>query len=218
MQTRQSSVTEQLREMIISGHFAPDTRLEEVALARALGVSRTPVRGALIALGQEGLLTYRPQRGYIVRRISLPEILDAYVVRASLESLACRIVAEKGAPPETIAAMRACLEDGERILSPGHLTEAGHGPWREMNTRLHETILHATGNAMLIDLTARTLAFPLTSSRVVHWVDYPGMRRSHDHHWVVVEAIERRQPARAEAMMTEHVMVSADYLRRSFES
>ena len=214
MSTRQAAVTDRLREEIIAGRYPPETRLEEVALARALGVSRTPVRAALLALGQEGLLTYRPQRGYVVRRVSVPEVLDAYAVRGRLESLACRLLAERGAEAATLATLRGALAEAEHLLAPGRLTDEAAAPWREMNNRLHETILHATRNPVLIDLTARTLALPLTSSRVVHWVDFAAIRRSHEHHQVIVEAIARRQPDRAEAMMTEHIQVSADYLRR----
>lgn len=214
--TRQFSVTERLREMILSGAFAPGERLEEPALAKVLNVSRTPIRGALSALGQEGLLTYRPQRGHVVRKASLSDVLDAYTVRGRLESLACRLLAERGADAETLGVLNECLAEGERILAPGVLTDDGYMPWREMNNRLHQTILNATGNAVLIELTARTLNLPLTSSRVVHWVDFAAIRRSHDHHAVIVEAIARRQPERAEAMMTEHILVSADFVRRAF--
>ncbi len=216
MQTRQLSVTERLRELIMAGEFEPGFHLQEVPLAKSLDVSRTPVRAALIALAQEGLLTYRPQRGYLVRKASLEEILDAYTVRGSLESTACRLLAERGAAAEAMKILKDCLEEGDRILAAGRLTDEGFQPWREMNNRLHQTILTATGNDLLIDLTARTLNIPLTSSRVVHWIDYTAMRRSHDHHWVIVEAIERRQPSRAEAMMTEHILVSSDVIRRNF--
>jgi GntR family transcriptional regulator of vanillate catabolism len=216
MQTIQLSVTEQLRAKILNGEFLPGSRLHEGPLAEMMDVSRTPIRAALIALAQEGLLNYRPQRGYVVRKISLKEVLNAYTVRGRLEGLACRLAAEQGVTEETLRILRECLAEGDRILSSGVLTDEGHDRWVHMNERLHQTILAASDNSLLVELTARTLSFPLTSARVVHWVDYPAMRRSHDHHWAIVDAIERRQPSRAEAIMVEHIFISSDYIRARF--
>jgi DNA-binding GntR family transcriptional regulator len=59
---RAQSVTEKIRDRILRGVFPPETHLQEIPLARKLGVSRTPIRVALTALAQEGLLTYAPRK------------------------------------------------------------------------------------------------------------------------------------------------------------
>src|SRR5262245_60260688 len=69
--TRSQTVIQKLREMILSGELISGIRLHEVPLSENLQVSRTPVRDALSVLAHEGLLDYRPNRGYVVKRFGL---------------------------------------------------------------------------------------------------------------------------------------------------
>src|SRR5262245_19433349 len=77
-----------LRADILAGRFAQDSRVVEETIARERGVSRTPVRHALRALEQEGLLHRLPRRGYRVRSYTISEIADAIEVRGELEAMA----------------------------------------------------------------------------------------------------------------------------------
>src|ERR1700744_3459907 len=96
MTARAQSVVDQLRNWILSGEIAPGEVLLEVPTAARLGVSRTPLRPALAALAQEGLLQARGARGFSVRAVSLADVMDAFLVRANLEALAVGIVAQAG--------------------------------------------------------------------------------------------------------------------------
>jgi len=217
MSTRQTSVTDAIRRLVMSRAFAPGQHLYEVALAGRLGVSRTPVRAALTALAQEGLLIYRPQRGYVVRSFGLKEVLDAYRVRAHLEGLACRLVAEAGLPAAGADAMEAVLAEGDRILQCGCLRDEDNEPWRAMNDAFHQAILEASGNTSLIDVTRRTLALPFASARTVHWHDYDAIRGSHFLHHGIFKAICRREPERAEALMREHIWTATEIIAAQYE-
>src|ERR1700733_1387764 len=93
---QQQTVADKLREMILRGTYVGGDRLLEVSLSEQLDVSRTPIREAPITLADEGLVDYRPKRGYVVRSFSLDDIMNAYVVREALEGLAVRLLAEKG--------------------------------------------------------------------------------------------------------------------------
>ncbi|MDO8280569.1 MAG: GntR family transcriptional regulator [Burkholderiaceae bacterium] len=214
---RQKSILERLREMILSGQVQPGEHLQEVPLSEQLGVSRTPIREALGALGQEGLVLYRPHRGYVVRSFTLEEILQAYTVRASLEGLACRLLAETGIDDATRLALSDCLAQGDTILQAGTLRDADLEPWRRMNDRFHQTVLHATRNRCLIDVTDRALAIPLVSSRVVHWFEFDRVKRSHNDHHVVFDAICERRGTRAEAAMREHIELATYIIRENHE-
>jgi len=207
-----------LRQLIMAGEIAPGEHLLEVPLATRPRTSRTPVRGALMTPAQEGLLTYKPQRGYAVREVSLRRVVDAYRVRAHLEGLACRELAGKGLPAEAEAVLLRCLEDGDDILRIGRLREEDNETWRSMNDRLHMTILNATDNECLIDVTQRTLTLPLLSSRVVHWHDYEALKMSHHFHHIIVRAIQRRESERAEAAMREHIWASIEVIERHFQA
>ena len=96
MITQSEIATEKIRDQIVRGDVAPGTHLQENPLSQQLGMSRTPIRTALSSLAQEGLLEYVAKRGYRVKEFTVNEIVDAYYVRATLEGMACRLVAEKG--------------------------------------------------------------------------------------------------------------------------
>ena len=199
------------------GDFAPDMHLMEIPLARRLGVSRTPVRTALTTLAQEGLLVYRPQRGYLVRSFSLKDVLDAYRVRAHLEGMACRFLAEAGINAATDEVFDRTLAAGDAILRKGALYDEDNAPWRGMNQEFHEAILSATENSSLIDVTRRTLALPFLSTRVVHWHDFEALKTSHHLHHLIARAIRRREAERAEAAMREHIWAASEIIARVYE-
>jgi DNA-binding GntR family transcriptional regulator len=79
-----------LREAILSGAFSPGERLRQEALATAIGVSRLPVRAALVRLEAEGLVEFHPRRGYVVQSLTHREIVEIYELRGLLETYALR--------------------------------------------------------------------------------------------------------------------------------
>lgn len=81
---------ERLWKRIVNLEFAPGARLSEEALAKELGVSRTPVREALLRLGQVGLVRVSPRRGFAVPTISRADLIELYDLRAALEIYAAR--------------------------------------------------------------------------------------------------------------------------------
>lgn len=89
-------VTERLRELVIKGQFAPGTQLSEVELAGRFGVSRGPVREALLHLLQEGLLRRDPRRGISVPIVREEDIADLFFAREAIEAAAIRVVVRGG--------------------------------------------------------------------------------------------------------------------------
>jgi GntR family transcriptional regulator of vanillate catabolism len=94
-----ASVVATLRQRIVDGRYPPGTRLAEIPVADALGVSRTPVRLAFRTLEQEGLLEKTGKRGLVVRAFTQADVLCAIEVRGALEGLAARRLAERGHQP-----------------------------------------------------------------------------------------------------------------------
>ncbi|HEY6255141.1 MAG TPA: GntR family transcriptional regulator [Xanthobacteraceae bacterium] len=93
-------VLEALRGSIVSGRLAPGARLIERELIGMMGVSRTVIREALRQLEAEGLVDVVPNRGAIVRELTVAEARDLYAIRALLEGLAARMFVEKAGPEE----------------------------------------------------------------------------------------------------------------------
>ncbi len=216
---RQQIVVDRIREMILSGEFAGGERLMEISLSEKMLVSRTPIREALIVLAEEGLVEYRPNRGYSVREFTLKYIMDAYLIREGLESIACRLAAEKGPDEETRAEMRFLLDDADRILSTVGLKEEFKPPLRENNHRFHQLICRTADNAVLNQALLTATNIPYSSSRVSHWFrdDDPeglfALRAFHAQHHAIFKAICDGEGYRAETIMRGHIANAAVQIR-----
>jgi GntR family transcriptional regulator of vanillate catabolism len=219
------NVIAEIRERILDGKYSPGSHLHEAVMASDLDVSRTPIRDALRVLANEKLLVYYPNRGYIVRNVDLKDVLDAYDVRGTLEGLACRIVAERGLDEEKTAAFSSIIERGDKIFRGSRWTDDQRRQWRALNTEFHFALLSASENRHLDPIMRQIRFFPrIFDSRLspdseffqkVHTREQ--RLRSHHDHIHIVEAIVRREGARAEALMREHVYANRELLRRGLE-
>lgn len=202
---RALSVMDQIRESILGGTVAAGERLNEVRLSRALAVSRTPVRAALQALAGEGLLDYEPNRGFTVRDFPLDAIVDAYDIRASLEGVATRFAAERGLNSDEKAVVERSLIAGDKLLERGSFEPGDLTIYRGINGDFHDTLLAAARNRMLAEMIRICHHVPVSSSRNIVAFEHRDVRRRHDDHHRIYEAICGREPWRAELLMREHV-------------
>jgi GntR family transcriptional regulator of vanillate catabolism len=203
--TLAQSVTDRLRGALLEGRFAPEEKLNEAALSALLSVSRTPLRSALNRLAAEGLLDYVPNRGYSVRGVDVKSLESIFEVRGALEGLAARNAAERGMPEPLQKAYRQALDEGDRVMAKGRLLPADRSVFSDVNARIHAAILHAADNRMLQDMIRLCHNIPASSERNVLWDDYQWLRRSHDDHHRLLEAIVLRDAPRAEQLMREHI-------------
>ncbi|WP_089175731.1 GntR family transcriptional regulator [Bosea sp. AS-1] len=141
-------VMQHLRDGIVEGRYAPGQRLIEADLTRELGVSRGPLREALRRLSADNLLEIVPNRGAIVRRLSMREMLELFSIRIALESHAAREATRMLATPGVRARFEADIQpiwlDRPRLADPNYINE---------NRSFHEAIIRATGNERLMALT-----------------------------------------------------------------
>jgi GntR family transcriptional regulator, vanillate catabolism transcriptional regulator len=202
---RALSVMDQIREAILGGMVNAGERLNEVRLSRTLSVSRTPVRAALQALAGEGLLDYAPNRGFSVREFPLDAIVDAYDIRASLEGLAARFAAERGLSPDEKAVVERSLVAGDKLLERGSFEAGDLTIYRGINGDFHDTLLAAARNRMLAEMIRICHHVPVSSSRNIVAFEHRNVRRRHDDHHRIYDAVMAREPWRAEMLMREHV-------------
>ena len=203
--TLSHAATEELRELIIQGELRGGEHVREQRVCDRLGMSRTPVRSALNNLSVEGYLVYRPNRGYFVREFALGEVREAWEIRSVLEGLASRRCAERGISAQEEATLARCVAQGDRLLGAGHFERQEAEEYRHMNVTFHETVLFACQIHALPAAVKGTQTIPLASDRILVWQDFDHLRRSHDDHRRVLEAIVAREGARAESLMREHV-------------
>lgn len=108
--TKQQLAVNRLRRAIIAGDLAPGTWLRQDELSSVAGVSRTPIREALMQLASEGLVTMHPHKGVMANALSAEEFEDLYLVRQAVEPIAARLSAERIAAAD-LAAMQACMAE-----------------------------------------------------------------------------------------------------------
>ena len=209
----------QLRELILSGELPGGMRIAELAIVERLGVSRTPIRAALLRLEQEGLLEALPNGGYAVRTFSERDISESIELRGTIEGLLARLAAERGAPPVVLGDARRCLEQIDAFLRSSALSETAFSQYVALNERFHALLREMAGSDVITHQLDRVMSLPFASPSafVVEQADSPQARDmlvvAQDQHWQVVEAIERREGARAEALMREHSRIAQRNLR-----
>ncbi|HZN47055.1 MAG TPA: GntR family transcriptional regulator [Ramlibacter sp.] len=213
-----------LREMILAGELPGGARIAELTLVERLGVSRTPIRAALMRLEQEGLLDALPNGGYAVRTFSERDVADAIELRGTVEGLAARLAAERGAAPAVLAQARTCLEEIDRVLQRPALDDESFTRYVELNQRFHNLFSELSGSTVLARELERVVNLPFASPSgfVVVQANSPRARDmlivAQDQHRQVLDAIERREGARAEAIMREHSRLAQRNLREAVQA
>lgn len=182
-----------------------DLRLDERALAHDLGVSRTPVRGALLRLEHEGLVRTIPRRGVYVVRKTKTEIIEVILASAALESMAARLAAERASEEQISSLRREFPQFG------GDLAAAPLDEYSQANIRFHQRI---------VDLADSDLLSGLVSSLQVHMRAIRGRTIGEDNrvsrsivdHIHIIEALEARDGALVEQHVREHAVRLADHV------
>lgn len=201
-----SAATELIRRAITDGRLPPGQRLKEEELARQLGISRTPVREALLVLHAEGLVDVAPNRGAAVRSHSVEDLDDLYQLRAVIEGYAARRAATRLGEDE-IGALRASCERFDALLADG----AEMSALVDENLLFHQTIYEGAGSDRLTAMVRQVIELPLVYRSYV-WYSSEQQRISAHYHAQITRAIAARDGERAELVMKEHVFEARDLL------
>jgi GntR family transcriptional regulator of vanillate catabolism len=208
-----------LRELILAGELPAGGRIAELAIVEKIGVSRTPIRAALMRLEQEGLLQALPGGGYAVRVFSEREVADAIELRGTLEGLAARLAAERGVPAPLLQQAHACLDEIDAVLRAPALDDAAFERYVDCNGRFHHLLHAMAGSEVIARELERVVRLPFASPSgfVVQQADSPQARDmlivAQDQHRQVLDAIVRREGARAESILREHSRLAQRNLR-----
>jgi DNA-binding GntR family transcriptional regulator len=199
-----------LRDVILSldVYDGPgEVRLDERRLAQDLGVSRTPVREAMAQLEREGFVRSVPRRGVYVVRKSKKEVIEMITAWAALESMAARLITE-GAGDEEIATLRQMFTKFENGKLHAKLDE-----YSEVNIEFHQSIIRMSKNSVLISL-AENLFTHMRMIRRKTIGEEDRADRSIRDHMNIIEALERRDTARAEELVRQHALGLAAHVAR----
>jgi DNA-binding GntR family transcriptional regulator len=204
-----AQIKDVILQRIVEGSLEPGSRIVETRIAQELGVSQAPVREALRDLEQLGCVVHEPNRGCSVRAFSAEELLEAFPVRAALEALAARLAAERITTAE-LAELDELLERMRRAARGGDAHEQS-----QANASSHSTVVRAARNRTL----ERQWQMLEPYSRTYLTVSRPGIDLVHlsDRHVPVLDALRRRDRAKAAKAMEEHLLGAADLLREEVQ-
>jgi len=197
-----------LRDVIVSLDVYDsrgEVRLDERRLAQDLGVSRTPVREAMAQLEREGFVRSVPRRGVYVVRKSKKEVIEMITAWAALESMAARLITQI-ASDEEIAQLRKMFAKFENGTLHAKLDE-----YSEVNIEFHQSIIRMSRNGVLISL-AENLFTHMRMIRRKTIGEEDRADRSIRDHMNIIEALERRDTARAEDLVRQHALGLAGHV------
>lgn len=200
---------------MLAGTLRAGARLSEQALARQTGVSRSPVREALIRLQAEGLIEHVPRLGASVRTPTPGDVDDVGSARRWLEAGAASALAQAGSPDATANAQRA----NDAILALARAAhQRGEHSLRDENRRAlgaHDTEFHlalvdAAGSALAMATVIRALMLQRIAGGISEIADCDGALRLYVEHDQVLRAIRRRDQAASAAAVYAHLAVPSD--------
>lgn len=200
---RSEHLREAIEERIATGAYPPGSKLDETELAEEFGVSRTPIREALIQLNTEGLVDMRPRRGAVVIELPPQRLCEMFEVMAELEAMCARLAARRMAPQdeaELKAAHAASREARDR---------ADPNAYFYLNESFHQAIYAASHNDFLNE-QALLLQRRLRPYRRLQLHVRDRVRTSFDEHEGIVEAILTGNGDRAAQLLREHVTVQGE--------
>lgn len=187
------AVHARLVELISSGQYPPGAALTEASLSRALDVSRTPIREALLRLEAEGVLRSALARGFTIRPLVRREVEELYPILAGLEALAVRTAIP--VPKPTVKALRGTLTELERCQDPVRR-------WK-LDTRWHATLVAASGNEHLHAMIGQ-LRVNLSRYELAHLREVPTREHADQQHREILAALEARETDRAAELLETH--------------
>ena len=197
---------DELKRRILDNELPPGTQALEQQAAEWLGMSRTPVREALIRLAQEGMVEVRPRHGMRVLPIAIADLRDIYDLLAGLEATAADIIARRGLQPAETAELDGLLAEMTAALARDDLAL-----WAEGDARFHRRLVEMSCNQRLI-LMVETIREQSHRARMATLRLRPKPVASNEEHAALVAALRRRDAEAAVKLIRAHRLRSARLL------
>lgn len=195
-----------LRKKIITGQLETNQQLIERELSKELGISTTPIKEAFRILESEGLLYTVSRKGSYVASIGTDELAEIAYVRAAFEGMIASFAVSK-LTDEEIATMGRILTEIEPFVQSEE-----SGKIQPLANEFHQIIRNACGNTYLLKTLCNMEAVDdaLMQLHIMSKNRKKLLRRNHEEHVAIFQAIQARNAALAETLMTEHKRRVAD--------
>lgn len=217
--TTADMVIASIREAILAGRLQPGETLVERRLAEQLGVSKTPVREALIALTVAGLVTGSSNRGCTVREPDAEEIRQAYELRGLVEPWAVARTVRR-ARDAAVTAARAALDEADELLARADRRGTSRGgdgtpdlaALSVANRRFHRALYAGCGNRLVVAQLDAGQDLAALGAVAVLWARRPSWREEHAEHHEILAAARDGAADLAERLVRRHVRQSLQKL------
>lgn len=197
VQSVTDTVFEELNQQILSLDLPPGTKVSEVDVAKALGVSRQPVRDAFFRLSQLGFLLIRPQRATVISKISEEAVLRAKFIRVALE-IACWSAAADVVTGEQIKELKEFLKQQKSAVDANN-----QKLFHELDDAFHRTICRIAGHEYVWSFIREQKAH-MDRVRFIS-LTIGAAQTAYEDHIVLIDALQNRDKSRIEPALTEHL-------------
>ncbi len=195
-----------IKELILSGELEGGERIPEERVASRFGLSRTPIREALRRLEEYGLVRIKPRSYAEVITLRPEEASDVAELRAAMETLAVRLLAERATEGD-LAELRSLSDACDEAAAEGNVAEVF-----EHDSDFHLAIAQRSGNRHLYDLFEK-LDAKIQLLRLVLHLPFERVKESVAQHRLLIEALEARDAEKAVAIMKSHILGQLEHYR-----
>lgn len=203
MSTAGQKAYDKIRDAILSGELAAGRHLTEADLAKSVGVSRTPVRDALLRLSTEGLVEMQRNHGATVRSFSERDIFEIFELRATLESFSAKWAA-KNISEDALRELEELARKMETMPRPR--TRRQLRAFAQLNTRFHQCIVDASASKLLDGLLTQLIEMPLMDLKEGSWQSQVNFDKTNKQHREIIEALRSRSQEWSASAMYAHVI------------
>lgn len=196
-----------IHDSILSGQLTVDIVYKEKNLAEDLGISRTPVREALLALSSEGLITFLPRKGLVVNKFSTQDVEEIFEIRESIELASVKKICRNHASLD-FSQLRSCFEDQKRSIR----RQLGENEFMNLDRDFHMAISELVGNSRLVSIMNNVRdKVHLMGVRALS--SEGRMEEVIDEHEKILEAVENGRAEEALALMEYHLNCSKNKVK-----
>jgi len=190
-----------IKSRILDQEYTPGFQLKEIQISTELGLTRTPIREAIIRLEREGLATTFPRRGAFVIELSKKEIEDLFDVREALEVKAS-LLAIRRANREELSKVQEGLDNREKLYQQGIIKD-----YREPKMDFHWEVMKLSKNERLISIW-KTMDTQLSLVRITSSLSDGRYLRALEEHNQILSYIEKGDDAKVEQLVRKHLLSS----------
>ncbi len=194
-------VLDYIKNRILNFSLLPGVKISDEEVAKVFGISRSPVREALNRLVEQGLVEYRPNRGFTVKVFTRKEVQDHYLLREALECLAVRLATESMGKEE-IKSLEDLLETYPAVMEAQDI--AGYNEWDE---RFHDLIALYSNNTAL-HRAIRNLHGIIRIMRRYDHIRAGSLQHTFEEHQLILKCMVEKDVEEALKTMSYHILKS----------